>query len=71
MSQAHQIWVGTSGFTYSDWVGPFYPKDLVPFGVIFTLMLPIPGGKESLFQNALAEVTEFIGSKESLYYLSL
>ena len=21
-----QIWIGTSGYSYSDWVGPFYPE---------------------------------------------
>jgi len=25
-----QVWVGTSGFSYSDWVGPFYPSGTRP-----------------------------------------
>ena len=23
-----QIWIGTSGYSYADWVGPFYPPGL-------------------------------------------
>jgi uncharacterized protein YecE (DUF72 family) len=22
-----QVWIGTSGYSYPDWVGPFYPED--------------------------------------------
>src|SRR5262249_1331014 len=25
-----QIWIGTSGFSYPDWVGPFYPPGTSP-----------------------------------------
>jgi uncharacterized protein YecE (DUF72 family) len=25
------IYVGTSGFSYDDWVGPFYPEGLAPY----------------------------------------
>jgi uncharacterized protein YecE (DUF72 family) len=24
----HKIWIGTSGWTYDDWRGPFYPRDV-------------------------------------------
>src|SRR5579871_2720074 len=24
------IWIGTSGYSYADWVGTFYPRDLRP-----------------------------------------
>lgn len=25
-----RFWIGTSGWHYSHWHGPFYPKDLAP-----------------------------------------
>jgi uncharacterized protein YecE (DUF72 family) len=25
-----QVWIGTSGYSYSDWVGPFYPRGTRP-----------------------------------------
>src|SRR5947207_1226571 len=25
-----QVWIGTSGYSYSDWVGPFYPPGTRP-----------------------------------------
>lgn len=25
-----QVWLGTSGYSYADWVGPFYPKGIRP-----------------------------------------
>jgi hypothetical protein len=25
-----KVWIGTSGYSYADWVGPFYPHGLRP-----------------------------------------
>ena len=27
-AQAHEVWIGTSGYSFPDWVGPFYPRGL-------------------------------------------
>lgn len=29
-----QVWIGTSGYSYADWVGPFYPEGTRPPGML-------------------------------------
>lgn len=33
-AHAHEVWVGTSGYSFPDWVGPFYPRGLPARGFL-------------------------------------
>jgi uncharacterized protein YecE (DUF72 family) len=38
-----QIWIGTSGYSYPDWVGDFYPRGMRPAGMLsyYTRQFPL------------------------------
>src|SRR5262249_3586600 len=61
---AMDVWVGTSGYSFSDWVGPFYPKGTRPGRMLpyYTRHFPLVELNFSFYRpptrNALVHLAE-------------